>query len=143
MNATAMFWPMFALVALTFAVSILMYRRRAGEMRARRIHPQAVATASAMAGKLENVTAADNFRNLFEGPTLFYAACAVALALRLADPLLVALAWAYVAARCAHTAIHVTTNRVMRRFAAFATSHALLALLWIVLAVRVAGGSGG
>lgn len=137
MNARAMLWPVLALVALTFVVMVVMYRRRVREIRARRIHPQSLAGALAMATKLEDVSAADNYRNLHEAPTLFYVAALVVAVAGMTDALMVGLAWAYVAARVVHSAIHVTYNRVMHRFQAFLASQALLALLWLAIAWRL------
>ena len=53
---------------------------RARRCARKRLHPQTAATAHTLSGRLENVQAADNFRNLFETPVLFYAlvACAIA-----------------------------------------------------------------
>lgn len=136
-------YPVLALVALSFAVGVVMYRRRVAEMRRRRIHPQKVATAAAMAGTLEDTGPADNFRNLFETPTLFYAAMLVAYAAHLAGPALLGLAWAYVAARVVHSAIHCTTNRVMHRLAAFLASFWLLAAIWALIAWELLAGGRG
>lgn len=134
----AIFWPLIAQVALTAAIWVRLYLVRVGEMRARRIGPQALATARAAAGLLENVTAADNFRNLFEVPVLFFAICG---ALAIADavtPLQLALAWAFVALRALHSLIHVTYNRVMHRFWVYVLSTACVFAMWAAFAIRLA-----
>ena len=66
------------LVLLTFAVGVRLLYVRTVEMREKRVHPQAASNSLQMAAKLQNVQAADNFRNLFETPVLFYALAAVA-----------------------------------------------------------------
>jgi len=137
----AILWPVLAIVALTFVVSLVMYRRRIAEMRAKRIRPQAIATAAMMSAHLEDVGAADNYRNLFEGPVLFYLAALMALALKVVSPPLVVMMWLYVACRVAHSVIHCTTNRVMHRFMAFLASHAVLFAIWLVVAWSVANGT--
>lgn len=71
---------------------------------------------------------ADNFSNLFEQPTQFYAVAAV-LALAGAGKTDARLAWAYVAARVAHTLVHCSTNNVMRRFTLYVISSGLVAVL--------------
>ena len=71
----AIFWPVIAQVLLVALVAGRMYAARIGEMRARRIDPQAVATSRSAAHALENIAPADNFRNLFEVPVLFFAVC--------------------------------------------------------------------
>jgi len=133
MSGRAILWPVLAMVALTFVVSIVMYQRRIAEMRAKGIPPQAVATATAMATRLEDVRGADNYRNLFEGPVLFYVAVLTALVIEAASPLVVGLAWLYVASRVAHSVIHLTSNRVMHRFSAFIASHTVLFAIWLAL----------
>ena len=126
-----------ALVALVAVVAVRMLLSRIHEMRTHRIHPQQVATSRTMGEKLHAVQAADNYRNLFEMPVLFYAVCALALALNQATVLLAALAWVYVALRVAHSWIHCTYNTVMHRLAAFASSGVVLAVMWVCLGFAV------
>ncbi len=141
MSARALLWPMVAMAALTFVVAVVMYRRRIAEIRAKRIRPQSLASAVAMATELEDTAAADNFRNLFEAPVLFYAASLLAYAIGASSPALVALLWAYVALRVVHSVIHCTSNRVIRRFQAFAASLAVLLAIWVVVAWHLATGA--
>lgn len=131
---TSIFHPAIAMVALTFAVSVRLLFSRVGTMRRERIHPQSVATSGAMAARIADTRAADNFRNLFELPVLFYVALVVAAVSGLATPTVLALAWAFVALRIAHSAIHCTYNRVMHRFYAYIAGWAVLVALWAVIA---------
>lgn len=140
MIRNAIFWPLIAQVALTTAVWLRLYAVRIGEMRARRIHPQAVATSRLAATALENVTPADNFRNLFEVPVLFYAICCV---LAIADAVTMtqlALAWGFVALRSIHSLIHVTYNRVLHRFWLYVLATLCVLAMWAVFAFRLAQG---
>ena len=138
MNPAWVLWPVLVMVALTFAVSIVMYRRRIAEIRAKKVRLHAIALSAGMAAQLEDTRAADNYRNLFEGPVLFYVAALAAFALKVVTPAVVALAWLYVACRVVHSLIHCTTNRVKYRFYAFVASHAVLFALWLVLAASIA-----
>jgi hypothetical protein len=129
--------PCAAMVVLTALVWLKLYADRLGEMRARRIDPQALASARAAAGELERTAAADNFRNLFEVPVLFYLLC-VALALTGGSaPGYVAAAWAYVALRAVHSLIHVTYNRVVHRFLVYVASTLLLFGMWAAFIARI------
>jgi hypothetical protein len=131
-------FPCAALVGLTALIWLKLYADRLAEMRARRIDPQQLATVRAAAGKLERTAAADNFRNLFEVPVLFYVLC-VALALNGGStPGLVAAAWGYVALRALHSLIHVTYNRVVHRFLVYVASTLLLFGMWIAFFMRIA-----
>jgi hypothetical protein len=69
--------------------------------------------------------------NLFEVPVLFYVVCLVALTLRIDDDSALALARIYVGLRIAHSYIHLTCNRVMRRMLVFMSSNLILATLWV------------
>jgi len=127
------FWPGLAMVALTFVVMVAMYRRRIGQMKRERIHPQSVATAAQSAARLTDSSAADNFRNLFELPVLFYFAIATAALASQVTAVTLALAWAFVALRVAHSVIQCTYNKVMHRFQVYLLGAVVLLLLWLRL----------
>lgn len=136
-------YPLLAQALLTFVVGVVMYRRRIAEIRAKRVRVQSLATSASMAATLEDTRASDNFRNLFEAPVLFYAGVLVAYVAQLASPAYVLLAWAFVATRVVHSAIHTTFNRVKYRFFAFVAGFWLLAAFWALLAFDlVVGGKG-
>ena len=131
MNADPIWLPAAAMVGVTALVWVKLYADRLGEMRERGIAPQAVATAREAAGQLQRTQAAENFRNLFEVPVLFYLLC-VALAVSGATtPGFVTAAWAYVGLRALHSLIHVTYNRVVHRFLVYVASTVLLFGMWI------------
>lgn len=138
-DGRALLWPAFALAALTFAVWLRMFFQRIGEMRRLRIHPQSVATSTQAAQRFVDTRAADNFRNLFELPTLFYVSIAIAFALHAADAVTLTLAWMFVASRFAHSGIQCSYNRVMHRFAVYLAGGVTLWLLWGWLAWRSVG----
>lgn len=74
--------------------------------------------------------AARHFSNLFEMPVLFYVACLALYATRLVDGAFLALAWAFVAARLVHSAIHLTYNDVTHRLAVYLLSGLVLFAIW-------------
>jgi hypothetical protein len=136
----AIFHPALAMVALTLAVWLRMYFSRIGEMRRERVHPQAVATSAQMAARLHDTRAADNFRNLFELPVLFYLALVVAALTAQAGTAVLVLAWLFVALRIVHSAIHCSYNKVMHRFQAYLAGCIALWLLWAVIAIGLLRG---
>lgn len=131
MDTRSIWLPALAMVALTFVVWLRMYFARVGQMKRERIHPQKVATSAQAAALLTDSRAADNFRNLFELPVLFYLALVVAERVGRVDGITLALAWAFVLARIVHSLVHVTYNRVMHRFVAYVAGGAVLWLLWL------------
>lgn len=126
-----------AMVLLVGFVAAKMVVDRSREMRTRRIHPQQVATSRTAAQHYEVVQAADNYRNLFELPVLFYAWAALVIAAGHATDALATGAWVYVALRIVHSLIHCTYNKVMHRFAVFLASVFVLIGLWVALLMAV------
>jgi hypothetical protein len=130
-------WPGLALVALTFAVMVAMYRRRIGQMKRERIHPQSVATSAQASARLTDSRAADNLRNLFELPVLFYLALVVAAVAGMVTTTTLVLAWLFVVLRIVHSAIQCSYNKVMHRFKAYLAGSTVLWVLWIQLAIAL------
>ena len=130
--------PMLAQVLLTFLVGIYVYVTRLYEIRQKNIDPQNLAHRTD--GQSLLVTSegpADNFKNLFEMPLLFFLAVLLSLILLIQDDLLVSLAWGFVLLRTIHSLIHCTYNRVMHRFMAYVASSLLLAFMWLRLGLYI------
>lgn len=130
--------PLLALVFLTFLVWAYMYVTRLREIIGNSIDPQTLDTRVHGQALLTNSAAqADNLKNLFELPVLFYVAVLLTLVLMIQDQLLVQLVWGYVALRYVHSLVHCTYNRVMHRFIAYAASCLVLLIIWARLAAYV------
>ena len=129
--------PPTALAFLSGIVWVRLYVDRIGELRARRIHPQQLASAKQVQETLQNVQASDNFRNLFEVPVLFYALCGFLAITQLTTVFLLACAWGYVVLRAAHSYVHLTNNKVIRRFQLYVASTSVLYVMWVLFAVRL------
>lgn len=133
METRLIWWPAVAMAALTLVVWVRMYRTRIAQMKRERIHPQAVATSAQAAARLTDSKAADNFRNLFELPVLFYAGVLVAHATGATSATLLVLAWSFVALRIVHSVVHCGYNRVMHRFGVYVAGSVVLWAMWGVL----------
>jgi len=141
MKTFALIYPMFAMVLLTATVLVIMFRSRV-----RAIREKALASAyfRTFQGGVEPeyaVKPARHFVNLFEAPTLFYAACLAGLVTQTANPAVLTLAWVYVAIRMAHAWIHIGRNRLRHRIPVYAASWAVLLALWICIVFEVARAS--
>jgi len=79
----------------------------------------------------------NSFDNQFQLPVLFFVGVLAALHFGLSDWIAAILAWLFVALRFCHAAIHVTTNRVHRRFVVYTAGLAVLALFWLWLVLRI------
>jgi hypothetical protein len=125
------------MVTLTFLVWVRLYIDRISELRSRQISPQDISTARQMAERLNNTNAADNFKNLFEMPVLFYVFCLTIFVTQSVTVVLVGGSWLYVLLRVAHSVIHCTYNNVLHRFTVYATSSLLLFGLWFMFGIRI------
>ena len=134
MSGNEVFFPALAMVVLTLIVWARLYAVRIPEMRRLRIHPQSVATSAQKSAQLVDTRAADNFSNLFEVPVLFYLALIVAYLTQQTTPLVLGLAWCFVAGRVVHSLIQCSYNKVMHRFIVYVVSTCLVWALWAVLA---------
>ncbi len=83
---------------------------------------------------------ANNYRNQFELPVLFFAVVAFAMILRPADTLMLWLAWIFVATRIVHAAIHIGPNVVKWRAGVFLVGASTVATMWIILGWRAVTG---
>jgi hypothetical protein len=128
--------PLFVQVALTFALLFWTGGARLAAVRRGDVHPRDVALRQPNWGKRETQIA-NAYQNQLELPVLFYVLTILAIVTRQADLLFVALAWAFVLTRLLHAYIHVTTNHLGRRFAAFVAGSTVLAAMWIVYAARL------
>ena len=75
----------------------------------------------------------DNLKNLFELPTIFYAAVLYLYATQQVDGAYLAAAWIFFAFRVLHSAVHCTFNLITLRFWLYAVS--ALALWYMVLRI--------
>jgi hypothetical protein len=138
MSQFALVFPMLALVVLTFGVSVKLFRAR---LRSVREGHTPVSYFRVFQGSPEPEFLAKPTRhyvNLFETPVLFYAGCLAAMVTGVTGPVVVTLAWVYVAARLAHAWVHLGGNRVRHRLRVFALGWLCLLGLWISVGVGVA-----
>ena len=133
-----MLYPMVAMIALTFAAAVYMLAGRIGAVRQGAIRMSYWRVQSGAEPPEAVLKAGRHYSNLFEMPVLFYAACVTALALDLQGGGLLALAWAFVAARVVHTLIHLGYNNVSHRLAAFMLANVALLGMWGLIVAEYA-----
>lgn len=139
MRQEYIFAPAIVLALLTFAVmGYLGYKRFSAGFAGR------VKAGDFRYGETANVppdvvVVNRNFMNLLEAPLLFYVLCLAAYATHSVTAITLWLAWAYVALRAAHSAVHLAYNRILYRFAAYAASNVVLLALWLWFAAALFG----
>ena len=138
----AILWPTFALVVLIYVIWLVMYVQRFALMKRTPPTPEDFAMMDGGRRYFAPVEMpAENLINLFEMPVLFFALVPLLLITHQANHIQVALAWAYVLLRAAHSVVQIVIRRVPLRFLVYVLSCAVLSAMWIGFAVDMAGAS--
>ncbi|MFL0809280.1 MAG: MAPEG family protein [Agarilytica sp.] len=128
--------PMFCLILLTFLVGVKLVTARIASVKNQQVSIKYYRYNSGEEEVPEIlIKTGKNFSNLLETPLLFYIACTLYISLNVENLLGIALAWIYVAVRCIHSYIHLSSNNVVYRMYAFLASFACILFLWINLMV--------
>ena len=131
MQPIAILLPVLALAFWTFIIFAIMAPARFYFLRMK--HPQTAAHTKNLKGLLPPWTerVADNYNHLFEQPVVFYAIALSIAVINNIEPLMIQLAWVYVALRVLHSIVQITFNFVPLRFTLFVTS-------WLILGYMIA-----
>ena len=131
MQQISILLPVLTLAFWTFIIFAIMAPARFYFLRMK--HPQTAAHTKNLKGLLppwiERV--ADNYNHLFEQPVVFYAIALSIAVINNIEPLMIQLAWVYVALRVLHSIVQITFNFVPLRFTLFVTS-------WLILGYMIA-----
>jgi hypothetical protein len=137
MFSTQLFLPVLAQVAITTALGVATGVMRVRAVRRRDLQGDVSLGQRNWPQRTQQISNA--FNNQWETPTLFYAGVAFAMIAGRSGPMLVGLAWAYVATRVIHALIYTTSNVVQLRFFAFAAGFVAVLVFWGTLARQVLG----
>ena len=131
MQQISILLPVLTLAFWTFIIFAIMAPARFYFLRMK--HPQTAAHTKNLKGLLPPWTerVADNYNHLFEQPVVFYVITLSIAVLNNIEPLMIQLAWAYVALRVLHSIVQITFNFVPLRFTLFVTS-------WLILGYMIA-----
>jgi hypothetical protein len=131
-----LFLPALAQVLLTSALAIFTASGRWSAAAKRQVRVGDIALGQkAWPDQVQKFSNA--FNNQWETPILLYVGLGFAMIAGQGGPVLVGLAWIYVATRLVHAFIYVTSNYIPHRFAAFVAGFTALMAFWGVLAWRV------
>ena len=121
MQGQEIFAPFIGMLLLTFVVWAVMYVRRLNFLITNNIDSQRLTTPERGAQIIpeEIRYPANNLKNLFELPVVFYVLCLYLFATENVDTVYVVAAWVFLGFRVIHSLIHCTRNIVMPRFLAY------------------------
>ena len=133
MDGMGILQPVVALGAWTMVMWVWMYSTRIPAMRAAKIDPNELSKQGT--GKLDNLLPpqvqwkAHNYNHLHEAPTVFYAVAIVLAIIGQGDGYNLWLGWLYFGLRVVHSLVQAIANIIVLRFAVFAVSSLVLAVL--------------
>jgi hypothetical protein len=137
MHSNAILLPILALAMWTMLVLLMIPFRRIGAARKREVRTEdfKYGESSTVPGYVSLPNR--NYMNLLELPVLFYALCLMLYASKTSTPVIIGLAWLYVALRIVHSVIHLSYNHVIHRLLVFAVSNFVLLAILILTAMQV------
>ncbi len=138
MNDFRLVYPMSALVVLSATVLAIMFRARVRAVKLGQVTSKYFRIYQGETEPEQSAKATRHFSNLFEAPTLFYAACLAGLATHDGAGLLLFLAWLYVALRGVHAFVHLGGNRLRHRVRVYFAGWLVLLAMWLQVVAHVA-----
>ena len=137
-NQLTIFVPMLVVVALTFIAFVKMGAARGAAVKGGQ-DPNFYRAHLGTPEPEAATAAVRHWDNLFELPTLFYAACITAFVLNAVNLWTLVFAWGWVAARLLQSAVHLTYNNPSHRGGGFILGVLFMAALWINLGMAIYG----
>jgi hypothetical protein len=136
MSVQMVLLPVFVLVALAFGLLMWMAvaRRNAIVNEGTKIRDVALGQQN---WPVRTTQIGNCFKNQFEVPVLFYILIALALPLRHADLVIVALSWVFVVTRFVHAGVFVTSNDLRQRSLAWFAGALVLFAMWLYFALKI------
>ncbi len=129
--------PMAALALFTFLVFLMLMRSRLRALDEGKVSVAFYKTYVGADEPEESRKLSRHLSNLLEVPVLFYVVCLAALSVQLSSLFFQTAAWVYVLVRLVHAYIHLGSNKVPYRLAAYFTGWLILILMWITLVYEV------
>lgn len=136
MNQTAILYPVFVQVLLTFFLQGWMRKERIGAIKRGDVQFKDI-NLRQQAWPARATQISNAFHHQLEMPILFYAVVAFLMITSQVNIIFVVLAWLFVATRLAHAWVHTTINRQPYRFYAYAAGSVVLFVMWVLFAIRI------
>jgi hypothetical protein len=136
MTQTAILYPVFVQVALTFFLQVWMRVERVGATRRGEVTFSDISLRQPK-WPPRATQIANAFHNQLETPMLFYAVVAFLMITSQVNIVFVVLAWLFVAARLYHAYIHTGPNKQPHRSYSYLAASFVLLVMWVLFAIRI------
>ncbi len=136
MTQTAILYPVFVQVALTFALQVWMRIERVGAIKRGEVTFGDVSLRQ-QKWPPRTTQISNAFHNQLETPILFYTVVAFLMITSQVNVVFVILAWLFVAARLYHAYIHTGPNKQPYRAYSYLAGSFVLLVMWVLFAIRI------
>jgi hypothetical protein len=136
MPVSSLLLPVFVQVALTFFILVWASRLRVQALGSGAVRADDVALREPNWPK-RALQVANCYQNELELPMLFYAVVAFILITSTNSLIFVVLAWVFVLSRLARAYVHIGSNVLRLRGAAFGIGILALMAMWLIFAIRI------
>lgn len=132
MPSTELAVPLLGMMVLTSVVWLWMFVKRFAYISANNIAPDDLKTPEQISANIPAALAgpANNLKNLFELPVIFYVLCLYLMLSNTVDNTQVICAWLFIAFRTLHSVVHCSYNNVNHRFLMYLVSSVAL---WVMV----------
>ncbi len=137
-----LFYPMFAMFMLIFAIGIVTARARFGLIKSKEVSPKYFLLMQGDDVPEAILKTSRCFSNQFEFPMLFFVVSLAYMVMGLDTLTGCIAAWMFVGFRAIHAFIHLTSNNLIHRMLTFWIGVLCVVVMWIDLFVLVSRTSG-
>lgn len=138
MSLAVVLGPLFAMVALTFALAIGMVITRRRAVAEKKVDPKDLLIRGGdNPWPPRAAQFGDAYLNVFELPVLFYVLSILVVVTRQADIIFVVLAWLFVLCRFLQAYVHTTSNVRKYRSLSFRAGVIVLMVMWVLFAFKI------
>lgn len=132
MPSTELAIPLLGMMVLTSVVWLWMFVKRFAYISANNIAPDKLKTPEQVSANIPTALAgpANNLKNLFELPVIFYVLCLYLMLSNTVDNTQVICAWVFMVFRALHSVVHCSYNNVNHRFLMYLVSSVAL---WVMV----------
>ena len=137
MTQTAILFPVFALVFLTFFIGFRLAILRFSVVKKGELNPRYYELNRGAKVPDYLLKVSNNYDNLLALPILFYVVSILLLVTNRVEIIQLTLAWVFVISRYIHSYIHTTYNNVLHRMVAFMLGVVSLISMWCLFFFQV------
>lgn len=131
-----MLYPMVFYVFYIFFLAVYMFRVRVKAIKRKEVRYQYFQTYNGQSPQDSTLVAGRHFDNQFQVPLLFFSVGALVIALEQVSSVMIGLGWLFVLSRLVHSYVHLGSNDLRKRVAAYSAGWLILLIMCGLLVIK-------